>query len=151
MFKRIFIFLALNFAALFIGSLYTKTAVLGEWYTHLNKAPWTPPGYMFGLVWTIIMICFAIYISILWSKVDHKTLLTLYVIQWVLNVSWNPIFFYFEWPILALFTIIILTGIIGLILLKYHKILQFQSTLLLPYFIWLFIAVSLNTYIVLHN
>jgi len=62
MYKHVILFLVLNFGALAVASLFTGNGVASNWYQHLNKAPWTPPGWMFGLAWTTIMICFALYI-----------------------------------------------------------------------------------------
>ncbi|HRP59901.1 MAG TPA: tryptophan-rich sensory protein, partial [Vicingus sp.] len=91
---KIIIFLLLNFAALGLGSLFTSGAVTGDWYQQLNKAPWTPPGWVFGAAWTSIMVCFAIYMAYAWqSSTNKNTLITLFIIQWILNVSWNPLFF----------------------------------------------------------
>lgn len=42
------LFLLLNFAGLAIGGLFTGNAVSSEWYQNLAKAPWTPPGWVFG-------------------------------------------------------------------------------------------------------
>jgi len=151
MIKKIFIFLIINFSALAIGSIYTKTAVMGRWYTQINKAPWTPPGYMFGLVWSIIMVCFALYMACLWSKVSQKNLLKLFAIQWILNVGWNPVFFYFEKPVIGLIILVLLTSIIAIFMFKYFNKLKLSTLLLLPYFIWLLIAISLNGYIVFYN
>ena len=40
-----------------------------DWYSNLNKAPWTPPGWVFGFAWTTIMLCFSIYLIALFQKV----------------------------------------------------------------------------------
>ena len=40
-----------------------------EWYLNLNKAHWTPPGWVFGAAWTTIMICFSIYLSYLFGNI----------------------------------------------------------------------------------
>ena len=91
------IFLILNFGALALGSFFTLKAVTSQWYINLKKAPWTPPGWVFGSAWTIIMICFSFYITFLWPVIENKNfLLTLFVAQWVLNVGWNPTFFYLK-------------------------------------------------------
>ena len=77
MIKRTIFFLLLNFAALAIGGLFTGSGVSSEWYQNLNKAPWTPPGWVFGTVWTLIMILFAIYMAMLIKtekKNNHTTL-----------------------------------------------------------------------------
>jgi tryptophan-rich sensory protein len=52
MFYRLIIFLALNFAALAIGGLFTSKGVSSDWYAGIAKAPWTPPGWAFGAAWT---------------------------------------------------------------------------------------------------
>jgi tryptophan-rich sensory protein len=52
------LFFILNFAALAVGGLFTGSGVSSEWYQNLDKAPWTPPGWVFGAAWPFIMICF---------------------------------------------------------------------------------------------
>ena len=110
MLLRLISFLILNFAALALGSLFTSKGVPSDWYAQLNKAPWTPPGWAFGVAWTSIMICFSIYLSILWPRIADKTsLIVLYSIQWILNIAWNPAFFYFHQVWIGLIIIIALT------------------------------------------
>ena len=59
MILRTTIFLIINFTALAFGGLFTSEGVPSEWYLSLLKAPWTPPGWVFGFAWSIIMICYA--------------------------------------------------------------------------------------------
>ncbi len=152
MISKTIIFLILNFAALAIGGLFTSSGVTLDWYNALNKAPWTPPGWVFGFAWTFIMICFSFYMAYLWNEVeDKKTLIIMYAFQWILNVVWNPVFFTLHQTSLALIIITSLTLLIGYFLFKYFGQLRLKSTLLLPYFVWLLIASSLNAYIWLRN
>ncbi len=152
MIYRLIIFLALNFAALAIGGIFTSKGVSSDWYDNLAKAPWTPPGWVFGAAWTTIMICFSIYMANAWLKIEHKKLLIiLFAFQWILNVSWNPFFFYYHNILLAFFVISLLTILIGYILFFYWPALKLVSILILPYFIWLLIATSLNGYILFKN
>ncbi|MEI6695660.1 MAG: TspO/MBR family protein [Bacteroidota bacterium] len=152
MIYRLIIFLALNFGALAIGGIFTNKGVPSDWYTSLSKAPWTPPGWVFGAAWTSIMICFSIYMANVWQVIDNKKLLIiLFAVQWILNVSWNPSFFYYHNVLSALFVISLLTILIGYILFFYWPALKLVSILILPYFIWLLIATSLNGYILLKN
>jgi tryptophan-rich sensory protein len=95
MFKLI-LFFCLNFAALGIGGLLIGNPGTNEWYQSVNKAPWTPPGWVFGFAWTSIMICFSLfmyYVSLKFSASDLKLFYVLFAIQWLLNVLWNPVFF----------------------------------------------------------
>ena len=149
---RILIFLVINFAALGLGGLFTGKGVPSDWYQELNKAPWTPPGWVFGAAWTLIMVLFSFYMAYLWKNVsNHNILLILFTFQWMLNVGWNPTFFYFQNAILGLLIIISLTLLVAYFLFNYWPVLELKSFYLAPYFIWLLIATSLNAYIVLNN
>jgi benzodiazapine receptor len=150
--KKIFLFLVLNFTALAIGGLFTGNGVSSMWYQNLNKAPWTPPGWVFGVAWTFIMICFAVYMAYLINhKTNRKKIIILFVIQWVLNISWNPVFFYFQEVLLGMINISLLTILIGYLFFSYRKELKVKSIFIVPYLIWLLIATSLNGYILLNN
>ena len=152
MFYRIIIFLVLNFGALGIGGFFTGKGVPSEWYNDLNKAPWSPPGWVFGFAWTTIMICFAVYMAYAWTKVsDLKLLGILFAIQWVLNIAWNPAFFYFHHVSIALVIISLLTVLVGYFLVAYWSDLKMYSLLIMHYFVWLLIATSLNAYILIKN
>ena len=152
MITRIVIFLLLNFGALGIGGIYTGQGVSSNWYLELNKAPWTPPGWVFGFAWTTIMICFSLYMAYLWPSIENKKLIIgLYVLQWILNVAWNPLFFYLHNITAALVVISLLTLLIGFFLYNYWHVLKLKSALLIPYFVWLLIATSLNGYIYFKN
>lgn len=152
MIYKLTIFLLLNFGALTLGSFFTSKGVPSDWYINLYKAPWTPPGWVFGAAWTTIMICFSIYMAKVWSATEDKRfLLLLYSAQWILNVGWSPVFFYYNKVLTALILISLLTVLIGFILFFYWKKLKLKSLLIAPYFIWLLIATSLNGYIFFKN
>ncbi len=149
---RIIIFLVLNFGALGIGGFFTGKGVPSEWYSNLNKAPWSPPGWVFGFAWTTIMICFSVYMAYAWAKVsDLKLLMILFALQWVLNIAWNPAFFYFHQVSVALIIISLLTVLVGYFLVAYWSDLKMYSLLIIPYFVWLLIATSLNAYVLIKN
>lgn len=150
MIKKIILFLILNFSALALGSMFTSEGVISPWYLNLPKAPWTPPGWVFGVAWTIIMICFSIYMAFLWNKTNTTKLIVLFSIQWVLNVSWNPIFFYFQQVLLGVIVIFLLTLVVHIFLLYYRKMLGWNTLFIIPYAIWLWVATSLNLYIYLN-
>lgn len=151
-FKRFILFLVINFAALVLGGLFTGSGVSSDWYQNMNQAPWTPPGWVFGAAWTFIMICFALFMTYAWEvSKDRSMLLALFVVQLILNVSWNPIFFYFREVMIALIVISALTLLVYYLMLKFSKDLRWKALLILPYALWLAIATSLNAYIYLYN
>ena len=152
MWLKIIGFLFLNFGALALCGLFAGSGACSNWYAELNKAPWTPPGWVFGFAWTTIMLCFSVYMATLYAKTKSvKTVIILYAIQWMLNVAWNPIFFHLHNPIIGLIVIVALTSLVTYFLFRYRSSQKGFSLLLLPYVIWLFIATSLNAYVVFMN
>lgn len=152
MIPRLILFLALNFGALALGGIFAGQGAVSDWYDGLQKAPWTPPGWVFGFAWTTIMICFSIFMSMAWEKVnDKKKFVLLFSIQWILNVGWNPSFFYYHNVLFGLIIICSLTLLIAYLLVDYYKKLGSLTFFLLPYLIWLCIATSLNGYILFMN
>ena len=149
--KPFIVFLIINFGALGFGTWLMAEGPRGDWYTHLEKAPWTPDGWVFGAAWTTIMICFSAYMAFLYLVRFTNKVRTLFVIQFVLNVSWNLLFFNQKLIDLALIDIVLLTIIVTAFLFTYAKDLKGKSILILPYVIWLCIATSLNLYISLYN
>jgi len=144
-------FLVLNFGALGIGGLLMNSGPSSNWYVQLNKAPWTPPGWMFGVAWTIIMICFSGYLAFLKDLKPASAFWTVFFIQFVLNIAWNYIFFNQRQIGFGLIEIILLTGLISYYLFHFGNGLGIKAWLVVPYFIWLLIATSLNAYIYLKN
>lgn len=145
------IFLIINFGALAVGSWLMANGPQTDWYINLNKAPWTPPGWVFGVAWTTIMVCFSIYMANLYLNISSRKVIFLFSIQFILNVIWNYIFFNQHFIGFGLVVIMLLTAIVTIFLSDYRYILQTKTLLILPYFIWLCIATSLNMYILIHN
>ena len=149
--KLTLLFLAVNFGGLAIGSWLMNNGPLSNWYTNLQQAPWTPPGFVFGIAWTLIMICFSIYLGKLFTEDNTSKNRTIFLIQFVLNVSWNFIFFNQHLVLFALINILLLTSLIFVYFFKRSSAVNNYKYLLLPYMLWLCIATSLNLYILVHN
>ncbi|WGD34842.1 tryptophan-rich sensory protein [Olleya sp. YS] len=149
--KPLLLFLVINFGGLALGSWLMDNGPSSEWYNNLNQAPWTPPGWVFGVAWTTIMICFSIYLAYLFTKINTQKLKLVFALQVFLNVVWNYIFFNQHQVFLGLITITALTIVIFYFFFNYRQEMKNLSYLLLPYMVWLLIATSLNGYILLNN
>ena len=148
---RLILFLIINFAALGIGGVLQGEGARSTWYQELTIAPWTPPGWMFGIAWTTIMICYSIYMAYLVEYEGGIFLYLLFTIQLILNISWNPVFFRYH---MVTFSLIIISGlllVVGFFLFRYIRSMEWKSLLILPYFLWLIVATSLNAFIQSHN
>jgi tryptophan-rich sensory protein len=124
------------------------------WYKNLNKAPWSPPNYVFGIVWPILYILMCI--SVLLVYFDTKCFpycspITYFLLQLILNLSWTTIFFKFRQLILALLIIILVILLTSYTSIIFYPINKIASLLLIPYILWLCLAFSLNLYIVIYN
>lgn len=151
MWKRFILFLVLNFGALALGGFLMSNPATNLWYKNLHQAPWTPPGWVFGAAWFTVMIFFSIYMaSVLKSNVHRAKWITLFAIQFVLNVAWNPVFFRFHHIGFGLVVLLLL--FIVLLLMVYQSKDARRKTLpfLLPYLIWMCVAISLNGYIFMY-
>lgn len=148
---RLIVFFIVNFLALGLGSyLMGSTPVENSWYQGINKAPWTPPGWVFGFAWTTIMICYSIF---MWKATSSTSaiLYAAFTLQFILNVMWNPVFF--RWHMLGMSMVIICCLALLVLWFTYWG---FRNTgvwgiLMLPYILWLLIAVSLNGYAYANN
>ena len=158
-FKLSVLFILINFSALALGSWLMNNGSSSFWYENLQRAPWEPQGWVFGVAWTTIMICFSIYLAFIVKelKINFSIYLfkneffKLYLFQLLLNISWNYLFFNKHLIEIALLDITLLTILMFYFLFEYYSKIKFKSTLLLPYCIWLVIASSLNFYIVIYN
>ena len=145
--------LAINFGGLYLGSYWTTPGVTSEWYTGLDQAPWTPPGWVFGAAWTTIGITFSIFMAKILSRYDMDPIFgMLFVASLLMNVGWNALFFGLQWTGLSAFIIFDLTLTVFL-MLHFARVEWGWKTAIfaLPYFIWLCIATSLNLYIFIQN
>lgn len=140
-------FLALCFAVAFVGHGATEHSV-HSWYLTLNKPSWNPPSWVFGPAWTILylMIATAGWFIFLTKPSKAKTkALALYFMQLGVNSLWSFSFFYFQSPALGLINILVLELLIGLTLYAAWPISKKAAWLLMPYFLWVFYATTLNT------
>lgn len=149
--KFIVLFLFINFSALAIGTLLMNDGPQTVWYMQLNQAPWTPPGWVFGVAWTSIMIFFSLYMTFLYVAEPSTRVKILFTVQFILNVSWNYVFFNQHLIAFGLLIIVALTFIVATLLFNFRKLLPIKSFLILPYFLWLLVATSLNAYILFNN
>lgn len=150
-FKLTILFLVINFGGLAIGSWLMNNGPLTTWYQDLNKAPWSPPGWAFGVAWTTIMICFSLYLAKLFTKSNSLKLKLFFLLQFILNVSWNYIFFNQHLILFGFIILITLTSLLFYFFFKLSSKVTNYKFLLLPYIIWLCIATSLNLYVLIHN
>ena len=129
-----------------VGSLASSSAGTDLWDLSLVKSNLNPPGYVFGIVWSILYLLMGI---TAWRT--FYTIKNLFYIQLFFNAIWSWLFFSFHLPVISLIDIWLLIFInikILFMILKQDKLAAFLYT---PYIVWLLFASYLNLFIVLNN
>jgi tryptophan-rich sensory protein len=146
--------LALVVAVAAVGGM-ASTSGLRDWYDGLDRAPWNPPGWVFGPAWTILYILMAVAAWLVArTDLDQRSVqiaLALYAIQLALNLGWSLLFFGARAPGWALADIVVLCILVAVTAIAFHRIDPAAGWLLVPYLGWLLFATSLNVWVVLKN
>ncbi|WP_167052052.1 TspO/MBR family protein [Salinibacterium sp. ZJ77] len=136
----------------FLGSLATQEHVDG-WYESADKPAWTPPGVVFGPVWSVLYVTMAVAAWLVWRRRDEANVrpaLTGYVIQLAINSIWSPVFFalYPTFGVGALWwafgIIFVLIVAVVYTLVAFWRVERWAGILLIPYLAWLLYASTLN-------
>ena len=138
--------LLICFGAAGLGAVLTKPSIK-TWYAALAKPTWTPPGWVFGPVWSALYLAMAVAAWLVWREAGFsgaKLALVLFVIQLLLNVGWSAIFFAVHRPDFAFAEIILLWLAILGTLVVFWPLSRAAGWLMVPYLAWVAFASTLN-------
>ena len=138
--------LALCFAAAAIGGVATSRSV-GTWYRELAKPSWTPPGWVFGPLWTVLYLMMAVAAWLVWRRAGvagAKLPLALFLVQLALNAAWSWLFFGWRMPGAAFAELCVLWLAIVATAVAFWRMRPLAGALLLPYLLWSTFAAALN-------
>ena len=122
-------------------------------YNMMEKPPFSPPSWVFPVVWAVLYIMMGI-AAVMVSRsndIDKSSALRLFVLQLIVNLIWPIIFFRFEAPKFALFWLLLLIILVILTTRSFFSVSKKAGWLMIPYIIWLFVAFYLNFGIVALN
>jgi translocator protein len=132
-----------------IGSVYTYEGVR-DWYPSLEKPSFTPPGWVFAPVWTLLyaMMGLSLYLASQHSREGDNSVWRasrmLFGLQLGLNVLWSYVFFGRRAPGWAVVEILFLWVALAATIVAFLKISRTAALLLLPYLLWTSFAAVLN-------
>ncbi len=139
--------IAFPLACVLLGAASGIAASPGAWYAELNKPDWTPPGWVFGPVWTILYAIMGVSTWLVWRRRHEAAVvwpLTAFGVQLVLNLIWSPLFFGLQRPDLAFFDIAVLLVAIVATIALFARVSRPAAVLLTPYLAWVLFAAALN-------
>ena len=119
----------------------------GGWYAALHKPPWNPPAWIFGPAWSLLYVIMAVAAWLVWREGGWKRqrlALTFFLIQWLLNTLWTPLFFGLHRSGPAFGEIILLWLVLSVTLMLFWQASKLAGVLLVPYLAWITFAATLN-------
>jgi translocator protein len=138
-----------------VAGLGSSATTLDSWYDGLQKPWFQPPGLVFPLAWTTLYILFTLSIGRAWNRIRNheakRALVSLLIVNAILNVLWSVLFFWARRPDLALIEIFPfwLSTLLPLMLLWRHE--RVSAWLFAPYLAWVSFAALVNFAIVALN
>jgi benzodiazapine receptor len=114
------------------------------WYLSLTPPPGTPPGWVFGPVWTALYIMIGTAAWLIWRRVGAGPALRLWGWQIAANALWAPAFFGLRHIGLGFAVCLLLLALTLATMLRFHRISRAAGWLMLPSVLWIAYASYLN-------
>jgi benzodiazapine receptor len=116
-------------------------------YAALDRPSWSPPGWVFGPVWTTLFVLMGTGAWTVWRErgwSGAQTALALFCMQLVLNALWSWLFFAWHRGGLAFAEVLLLALSIAATMVAFGQVRTAAALLLLPYLAWVSFASVLN-------
>ncbi len=117
-------------------------------YSELTLPPLAPPGFVFGLVWTVLYLLMGWASYLVWQADSvtsfKKKALLLYAVQLGVNFFWTLFFFNLSWKLFAFWWLLLLLALLWSCMIRFKKISRPAFWLLWPYLLWGIFAAYLN-------
>lgn len=129
-----------------LSGIISNSGPSNHWYAQLSKPEIMPPGWAFGVVWTILYALMGLAVAAVLDARGARgrvLALGLFAAQFALNLIWSPLFFRAHQAHFAVFLLaIILIGAVATTF-AFAPIRRNAAWLMLPYLAWLCIALAL--------
>ena len=122
-------------------------AASDPWFLALDKPDIFPPPAAFGVVWPLLytlmgfaaaMVCAA------WGSRYRLPAILAFVLQLLVNLAWNPVFFGRHEITLGLYIILLLDVAVVVTMVLFWQVRRAAALLLVPYLAWILFATVLN-------
>lgn len=125
-------------------------------YDSLNKPAFSPPAFLFPIVWTILYVLMGISSARIWLQRGSHSYevmdsLLAYALQLILNFFWPIIFFNMQTFLFAFIWLVVLWASVLKMIFKFSVLDKNAAYLNIPYILWVTFAGYLNFMIYLLN
>ena len=142
----LFVIPVIMFLGFLSGTISGSTAENG-WYQTLIKPDIQPPGWVFGIVWpTLYFLMGLAFAMILHARGARYRALAigLFVGQFLINLTWSPIFFGQHMVTAAFFIILAMLAVAIATTFAFGRVRKAAAYLMVPYLVWISFAAILN-------
>lgn len=133
---------------------YLNSDTMGT-YEMLKKPFFSPPGFIFPIVWSILYILMGIAAYRIYMRnkqgADDNGAYFFYLVQLIINFLWSFVFFTFKLYGIAFIVLVILFVLIIITYIKFTHVDKIAGILLIPYILWVAFAGVLNFFIYVLN
>lgn len=117
------------------------------WFDSLVKPAIFPPGIAFPIAWTVLYALMGLALALIgsaWGARGRRLAITVFVLQFIANLTWTPVFFGARQITGGLGVIVLLDVLVAVTVVLFWRIRKLAGALLLPYLAWILFATVLN-------
>ena len=133
-----------------LGFLSGQLAGTGDgdpWFAALSKPEFYPDASLFPIVWGILYVMMGLAFALVcsaWGARGRGIAIAAFVVQFLMNLAWTPLFFGQHEISYALYLIIALNVMILVTMVLFFRVRKMATLLLVPYLAWSIFAGYLN-------
>lgn len=131
----------------FLSGTMSGSTAENLWYQALIKPAIQPPGWAFRVVWPTLFLmmglAFAMVLHARGTRVRNVAI-GLFLLQFVINLSWSPLFFGQHEVTAAFFIILVMLGVAIATTFAFARVRKAAAWLMVPYLVWISFAAILN-------
>lgn len=123
----------------------------GQWYKDLDKPNWTPPNWLFPVVWVLLYVLIAIAAARIAKLPDNDLALALWGLQITINTLWSGVFFGLHRMLAGAVIIALLWVAVAATTVAFWAHDAMAAVMMGPYLVWGTYAFALNLSVWLRN
>ncbi|MEQ8604692.1 MAG: TspO/MBR family protein [Marivibrio sp.] len=123
----------------------------GEWYRTLDKPSWTPPDWVFPIVWAALYLLMSWAAARVASLPDNDLALGLWSLQITVSTLWSAVFFGLRRIAAGAAIIVILWLAVAATTAAFLAHDRIAALMMVPYLAWGAVALALNLWIMKRN